>query len=158
MAGLQHDGVVDFNDLFKIRKSWTLAVSDLEQRRGRRDSWDDDSTLIDGMERGVDGGIEQVNDEEDEEDGNQQLGQSSSLDLVDPSVVARSSFAPGIAEATAGVIGSVEFDAAAATGRPTASPKLSVRVYRQSVIFGRPSTLTDGDANALRLPMYDDDT
>jgi hypothetical protein len=56
MAGLQHDSVLDFDDLFKIRESWTSAVSDLEQRRGRRDSRDDDSTLIDGMgDRGSDG-------------------------------------------------------------------------------------------------------
>jgi hypothetical protein len=61
----------------------------------------------------------------------------------------RSSTAWGIAEATAGVIGSVEYDAAAAAGRPTASPKSTGRVYRQSVIFGRTSILTEGDANAL---------
>jgi hypothetical protein len=106
----------------------------------------------------IDGEIERVkNDEEDEEeDGHpQQLRQSSSLDSVDPSV-ARSSPVRGITDVTAAVIGSVEYDAAAvaaAAGRQTALSKSSGRIHRQSVIFGRSSTLIGGDANCYTLPQ-----
>ena len=106
----------------------------------------------------IDGEIERVkNDEEDEEeDGHpQQLRQSSSLDSVDPSV-ARSSPVRGITDVTAAVIGSVEYDAAAAVaaaGRQTALSKSSGRIHRQSVIFGRSSTLIGGDANCYTLPQ-----
>ena len=102
----------------------------------------------------IDREMEQVkNDEEDEEDGHPQLRQSSSLDSVDPTV-ARSSPVRGITDVTAAVIGSVEYDAAAAAGRQTGLSKSSVgRIHRQSVIFGRSSTLTGGDANCYTLPQ-----
>jgi hypothetical protein len=99
---------------------------------------------------------EQVNDLGDEEDENQQLRQSSSLDSVDPSVVGtRSSPVRGITDVTAAVIGSVEYDAAVASaGRSTALSKSSRRIHRQSVIFGRSSTLTtEGDTNCCTLPQ-----
>lgn len=102
----------------------------------------------------IDREIEQVkNDEEVEEDGHQQLWQSSSLDSVDPSVV-RSSPVRGITDVPAAVIGSVEYDAGvAAAGRQTALSKSSGRIHRQSVIFGRSSTLTEGDTNCCTLPQ-----